>query len=179
MPPQDDIQYLIHTESISILERVIVWILTGDLAIQPTRLYKTLGLLDNSLRRGWPGIYQDVLDLDTFQVKVANWPMNGDQSYFSQIPALKKHYDMHTATIQQISLSCLVLSSKNTNTSAGCMEALRHVFKHFFIPEFRQFWIKNLEKHKRTILKQHDLPINWNGDEVFNALQADHPFSQR
>ena len=134
MPSQDDIQYLIYMESISILERLIIWILTGDESIQPIHLYKALGLLNNALCHGWPGIDQDILDLDTFQIKLTNWPMNGDQRYFSQIPALKKHYDMHTANTQQIILSCLVLPSKNTNTSAGYMEALRHIFKHFFIP---------------------------------------------
>jgi hypothetical protein len=159
---------------------VIVWILTGDTSIQPTRLYKAVGLLENSLRRGWPGLDQGALDLNTFEVNVANWPMNGNQPYFSQIPALKKHFGVQTANAQQVILACLVLPSKDTDTTAGCAAALQDIFKHFFIPELRQFWIKNLERHKRVIVKQPDLPSNWDQDsrEVLNALQAQHPFSQ-
>ena len=180
-PSQDDIRYLGYTESISILERVIVWILTGDISIQPVRLYRVLGLLTNSTLRGWPGIDQDVLDLNTFEVNVTNWPMNTDRPYFSQIPAIKKHFNKKTANTQQVILASLVLPSKDTDTAVGCAATLKNIFKDFFIPEVREFWIKNLEKYKRVIVKHPDLPSNWVEEscEVLKALEAEYPFSQR
>jgi hypothetical protein len=179
LPPQNDIRYLGYTESISILERVIVWILTGDLSIQPKRLYRVIGLLSNSLRRGWPGINQDILDLDTFHVKVTSWPMNGEEPYFSQIAALKHHFGVYTANAQQITLACLVLPAKDTSTHDGCSQALRNIFKNCFMPELQQFWINKLQKYKRDILKQSDIPISWDREtrEVLDALRAEHPFS--
>ena len=181
MYPEENICYLAHTESISILERVILWAFTGERSKLPSRLLDRVGMFRNMMRHGWPAINRDILDLDTFHIKVNGWPMDRDIPYFSQTAALKKHFGDHTANTQRTSLTMLVLPPQYMHTVGGCMNALKDVFSDFYVPQMRQFMVSHLKQRQKQIDKLSNNPPNWTAesDEVLDSLRGNHPFSRQ
>jgi hypothetical protein len=181
MYPEENTHYLAQTESISILERVILWAFTGDRSKLPSRLLDHIGMFRNMMRHGWPAINRDVLDLDTFHIQLKGWPMDRDIPYFSQIAALKKHFGENTANAQRTSLATLVLPPQYMHTVDGCIDALKGVFNDFYVPQMRQFMVSHLELRQKQIDKLSNNPPDWatKSGKILDSLRGNSPFSRQ
>jgi hypothetical protein len=89
------VQYVVKTEAIASIDRLLYQMYIGDSSKQPNRIWRCLGLLSSLRNRGWQYFDPIPMILSELSMSLHHWPyrnVNEVRLYFVQSSSIGYHY---------------------------------------------------------------------------------------
>jgi hypothetical protein len=110
------IQYVVKTEAIASIDRLLNQMYTGDSSKQPHRMWRCLGLLSSLKTHGWPYFDPVPMNLSELSLSIHHWPYRNAKEvrlYFVQSSSIGYHYGPDVESHCESSLSSAILLNKS------------------------------------------------------------------
>lgn len=135
---------LIGSEATSTLERLSVFMFTGNTAKLPTRVWKWLGLYNSLERHGWPFImpgridFMRIPDPKTRSLWLTGAPdgsLGSGTLVLTHLSSVKYHFGEAATVAREAQMT--MLTHLEVTSVENAIHMLRMIIRRFMIPEFR------------------------------------------